>query len=114
MEKDIKDLLELLEDKNGEVANIWGMSDVLTDPSEKINDYNGFSDAQTLRKIFTEEQQEFIRILVSNVIKMMTFHNTESLAEAHKDIHEEIEKINAKLRNHRHDLNKTYSAKAEF
>jgi hypothetical protein len=113
MEKDIKELLEWLADKNGDVASIWGMSDVITEPNTKKNE-NGFSDAETLHKIFTDEQLSFIRILVSNVIKAFEFHNNDSLAEAHPEIKEELEKIDAKLRNHRHDTTKQFSAKPEF
>ena len=113
MEKDVKELLEWLEDTQGDVASIWGMSDVITDPSIKKND-NGFSDAETLRKIFTEEQLAFVKILVNNIIKAIVFHNTESLAESHMDIRKDIEHLDAKLRNHRHDTTKQYSAKPEF
>ena len=113
MDKDVEEMLEWLKDTAGDVANIWGMSDLITQPSAKKNE-NGFSDAETLRKIFTDEQLEFIRILVNNVINAINFHNTDSLAEAHKDIQADIEKLEAKLRNHRHELDKTYSAKAEF
>lgn len=113
MEKDIKDMLEWLEDKNGDGSTLWGMNDLLTEPNTKKNDYNGFSDAETLHKIFTEEQLEFVRIIVNNVVKALAFHRDEDDG-VHPFLKDKLDNTDAKLRNHRHNLDQTYSAKAEF
>lgn len=105
--QEIKDLLEWLEDKKGGVASIWGMDEVL-------NNMEGKTDQASLRAIFSEDQLRFIRILVKNVVHAIEFHNSDSLAESHPDLREDISKIDAKMRNHRHNLDQTYSAKAEF
>jgi hypothetical protein len=110
MSENIKDILDWLEDKHGDVASIWGMDEVLNDTESK----DAAKDQALLKTLFTEEQLRFIKILVKNVIKAFEFHNTETLAEAHPDIRESIDKIDAKLRNHRHELDKTFSAKPEF
>jgi hypothetical protein len=113
MDEDVINLLEWLEeDHDGEVANIWGMKDVIVEPSTK-KDETGVSDAETLRKIFNEEQLRFIQILVKSIVAALSFHRNEDDG-VHPCIREELKKLDAKMRNHRHELGVAYSAKPEF
>jgi hypothetical protein len=108
MDKNVKNLLDWLEDEKGDIANLWGMEDTIIEPNT-AKDTEGVSDAETLAKIFNPEQLRFIQILVKNVVAAIKFH--ESFEEAHIDIRELIKTSDAKLRNHRHNLDQTYSAK---
>jgi hypothetical protein len=112
-EKAIKTLLEWLEDPEGDVANLWGMEDVISDPNTTKEIETGFSDAETLARIFTPEQLRFITILVKNVVSALKFHSEED-DSAHPSIRENLKTSDAKLRNHRHNLDQTYSSKPEF
>jgi ribosome biogenesis SPOUT family RNA methylase Rps3 len=105
MDKDVKDLLEWLADKAGDVANLWGMENVIVDGTPE--------DKTTLLKIFNVEQLALITQLLKNVVAAIKWHNEED-SESHPEIRENIKSTDAKLRNHRHDLNKTFSAKPEF
>lgn len=103
-ENKVQELLDWLEDEKGDVASIWGMDDTLDTPEDR----------KTLETVFSKDQIRFVRILVKNVIKVLEFHDKEALAESHMDIRKDINKMEAKLRNHRHPLNEQYSAKPEF
>jgi hypothetical protein len=113
MDKDVKDLLDWLEDKNGDIANLWGMEDLVSDPNTTKDSETKISDAETLAKIFNPEQLRFVKILLKNVVEALAFHNKED-DSTHPDMREELKKMDAKLRNHRHELSTSYSAKAEF
>ncbi len=105
MDEDVKNLVEWLEDKHGDVANLWGMENVVGSPSKE--------DKPTLDKIFTEPQLRIIVQLVRNVVSALKFHSEDD-DSAHPDIREKLGNVDAKLRNHRHNLDQTYSSKAEF
>ncbi len=105
MDKDVQDLLEWLADRGGDVANLWGMENVVVNPTPK--------DKATLLKIFNAEQLALITQLLKNVVAALEWHNKED-SESHPEIRESIKSTDAKLRNHRHQLDKNFSAKAEF
>jgi hypothetical protein len=105
MDKDVKDLIEWLADEKGDVANLWGMENTISEPLPK--------DKATLLKIFNEEQLAIIVQIVKNTVAALKFHDTEQ-DDSHNDLRENIEATNAKLRNHRHDTTKQYSSKPEF
>lgn len=105
MDKDVKDIIEWLGDKSGDVANIWEMSSLLSDPQGE--------DKATLLKIFNPEQLAVIAQLATNVVSALEFHSQED-EEAHPIIRNKLDKTEAKLRSHRHQMDKNYSAKAEF
>lgn len=104
MDKDVKELLNQLADPNSDLSNLWELNDALQ--SEHPDDKT------PLLKIFNEEQLELVKIIVDNVVKAFKFH--EEFEESHRDIREKHNNIDAKLRNHRHPLNETFSAKPEF
>lgn len=104
-EKKVKEVLDWLEDENGEVATLWGMQQQLENPEDK-------EVKEALLKIFNEQQLRVLNILLKNVIGAYKFHET--FEEAHMDIRDTVKNVDAKLRNHRHELDKNYSAKPEF
>ena len=66
--------------------------------------------------IFTKPQWDVITEILKMVDMMIEFHSKED-DQPHSQFDTFIEKteaIDAKLRNHRHDLNKQYSSKPEF
>ncbi len=96
---------EFLKDLNeGDFANIWEMDTYLQSKNPE--------DRADFLKIFNEEQLELIGIIVNQVVKAMKWHD--EYDEAHADLRKEVNNVDAKLRNHRHDTTKQYSAKAEF
>jgi len=99
------ELLDWLADTKGDVANLWGMENVVVGPTD--------DDKATLLKIFSAEQLKFIQRLIENTVAALEFHNKED-EEAHPVIRDKVDKNDARMRNHRHELGSTYSAKAEF
>lgn len=106
MEKDVKELLDYLTDEKTEGSTLWGMEDEIADPTDEAS-------KAAMEKLFTPEQLIFIHQLLKNVISALKFHDSKD-SSPHEDLTNQIENIDAKLRNHRHDLNKQYSAKPEF
>lgn len=113
MDKDVKELLDWLEEKDGYNSSLWGMKEVVVEPDSTTDAETPISTADSLLKIFNAEQLRFIQILINNVVNAIEFHNQKD-DSVHPDLRETVNKIDAKLRNHRHNLDQTYSAKAEF
>jgi hypothetical protein len=68
------------------------------------NDDSGFD------KLFTKEQRVALLALFKKVMYAQSFHEYKD-----KNPHDEqLSDLSAKLRNHRHDTTKQYSAKPEF
>jgi hypothetical protein len=66
-------------------------------------------------KIFpSKEQREALILIVERIVKMMDFHVNEDKNPHDETLGQSLSQTDAKLRNHRHDLNKTFSSKAEF
>jgi hypothetical protein len=109
MDKDVKDLLDWFEDKESDASTLWGLAKNINDPrQDKVK-----NDKATLLKIFNEEQLRLIKILLNDVLSALAFHRDED-DSAHPNIRDKLSNVDAKLRNHRHNLDQTYSAKAEF
>ncbi len=72
------------------------------------------TDGKLLGQTFTSEQWRIIRALAKAVNDFIEFHTSGDDDEPHKNIKAEIEKVDARLRNHRHETGKVFSAKAEF
>lgn len=105
MDKDVKENLEMLEDHDGDMANLWEFAEFIKTENEE--------DKKTLLKIFNEEQLKFLKIFAENVVNALEFHTNED-DSTHPDIREKLTNVDGKLRNHRHNLDQTYSANAEF
>ena len=105
MDKDVKELIEYLGDKESDGVSIWGMENAFVDPLPEFK--------ESLEKIFTEEQLAIITQLIKNVVAALKFHDDEQ-DDSHEDLRDKIDNVEAKLRNHRHDTTKTFSAKPEF
>lgn len=104
MDKDVKELLAQLTDSKNEFSNLWELQTTLH--SEHPDDIGPF------RKIFNEEQLTLITVIVDYVVAALKFHD--EFEESHMKIVNNTKNIDAKLRNHRHPLNETFSAKPEF
>jgi hypothetical protein len=109
MDKDVKDILDWFQDKEGDGSNLWEMSSFFEGLNEKYN----ADDKTAMLKVFNEEQLAVVTQILKNVVHALEFHGTEDDG-THPDLREQIKKVDAKLRNHRHELNKNFSAKAEF
>jgi hypothetical protein len=72
-------------------------------------------DEKLFEKAFPNiEQRAAITALFSRTLDMLKFH-TEDDESAHEEyLGKKLANVDAKLRNHRHELDKTYSAKADF
>jgi hypothetical protein len=71
------------------------------------------TDGKILAKAFTSEQYSIIKAIVKAISDAYEFHDGKE-SESHPDLREAISKVEAKLRNHRHETGKSFSAKAEF
>jgi hypothetical protein len=71
-------------------------------------------DEKLLEKAFPDPQQRIVLVaLFDRVLDMLQYHTEEE--EPHEEqLGEKIRNVDAKLRNHRHDTTKQYSAKPEF
>ena len=104
MDKDVTELFKAFsEDKHGDLSHLWGMNDL----------FQSEQDQKMFQKIFNPEQFEIIKLIVDRVVKAIEWHNKDD-PEAHLTLNNSIRNLDAKLRNHRHELNKPFSSKAEF
>lgn len=101
-EQTTKEFLKKL--AKGDYANLWGLRDSLQ--SQHPDDKKPFL------KIFNEDQLELINIIVNFAVEALKFHDEHE--ESHEASRKDVAAIDAKLRNHRHQLDKNFSAKAEF
>jgi hypothetical protein len=101
-EQTIKEFLSEL--AKGDYANLWELNDTLKSGHP--------DDRNPLLKIFNEEQLELIGIIVNHVVAALEFHD--GFEESHTDLRKNVSNVDAKLRNHRHPLIETFSAKPEF
>ncbi len=66
---------------------------------------------------FTEEQRMILVSIVKRMLFVLEYHTVELERmglSPHKGVRDQIEKLEAKLRNHRHEMNQLYSSKPEF
>jgi len=101
MDKDVKDFLDWLESDD---VNIWELDNYLKDKHEQ----------KTLNKIFTNEQLIILRAIIRHSIWSLDEWHNEKDEESHADIREQIRKLEARFRNHRHETTKKFSGKAEY
>ncbi len=100
MDKEIEKMFEFFK---ADDFNLWELNEYLK-KQEGI---------EALRKAFPEPMATIVKTIVQEVVEAMNWHNSEK-SGAHEDIVELINKTDAKLRNHRHSLNESFSAKPEF
>jgi len=67
-----------------------------------------------LEKLFGKEQAIVLKIIVKKIVDALEWHMREDDEPHVKTLGKDIEKLEAKFRNHRHDANKTYTAKPEW
>ena len=98
----------LAELAKGDYANLWELYNTLKS--------NHPDDKASFLKIFNEDQMELLKIIVNFTVEALKFHDEyeESHEAFRKDVTADVTAIDAKLRNHRHQLDKNFSAKAEF
>lgn len=101
MDKDVKEFLDFLK---GDECNIWELGNYFEDKE----------DAELLKKIFNPVQFEVLKVIVSKTIWALDEWHNQKDDSAHQDIRDKIAKIEAHLRNHRHDYSKTFTGKAEY
>lgn len=64
--------------------------------------------------IFSETQRQVLRDLLDFLWwRLEEWHNQED-DESHKDIRKKVEKLDARLRNHRHEYSRAFTGKAEY
>ncbi len=99
MDKDIEETLDHL--KSDEI-NIWELESL----------FKNELDYKILIKMFPEPMATMLKIIIKEVVAMLEFHDGKD-SDGHPDIRKEIADLEAKLKEHRHEL-KNYSAKAEY
>ena len=65
-------------------------------------------------KLFTREQRVALIAIFQRIIQSEDFHQYTDEKPHGETLGKTVSNIEAKLRNHRHDTTKTYSAKPEF
>jgi len=65
-------------------------------------------------KQFTKEQRIALVAVFQRIVQSQDFHQYKDENPHNETLGQTISNTDAKLRNHRHDLNKTFSSKAEF
>ncbi len=78
-----------------------------TDILEVLKDHKEFTQA------FNKEQQSIILTVLKKIIKQQEFHDYDDKNPHDESLGKDIRELDEKLLNHRHDLGKTYTAKAE-
>jgi hypothetical protein len=78
-------------------------------------DFKEFIESEEFKKTgaFNDEQLQVIGELLVMIDASISWHNSHD-KNSHKEMREKIDNIDAKLRNHRHDVTKLYSSKGEF
>lgn len=71
------------------------------------------SDA-SIAKLFTKEQRVALIAIVERILDIHYYHADDEEKPHQEQIFVKIDNVEAKLRNHRHETGKTFSAKAEF
>lgn len=96
-----EETLKYIEKEDG--ATIWEINSM----------FDSQEDLKVFQSIFNDEQIRFIKALINKLVfGLDEFHNSND-SDAHPDIREEIADLKEKYKNHRHDLNRTFSAKPE-
>lgn len=103
MDKDVKEFLEFLTDKDTD-CNLWELETYLNDPKER----------KTLLKIFSPDLLTFLQGFLKHLIYATDKWHNEEDESSHEDIRAQIRKLQAQFRNHRHDYSKAYTGKAEY
>ena len=71
-------------------------------------------EAGSFAKLFTKEQRIALIAIIQRIVQSQDFHQYKDERPHEESLGKIISTNEAKLRNHRHDLNKTFSAKPEF
>jgi hypothetical protein len=69
---------------------------------------------EAFAKLFSKEQKQALIAIIDRVIKMINFHAYDDKAPHEDTLSDRINQTDSKLRNHRHDLGKQFTAKPEF
>lgn len=100
-EKKRKETFEWLIDKD---TNLWDIQDA----------FNNKDDFVLFKEIFGETQAKFFKALLNKTIYAIFEWHNEKDEESHQDIRNLMRKMDARLRNHRHDHSKAFTGKAEY
>jgi hypothetical protein len=80
-------------------------------------DFKSFLESEEIKKTgaFSDLQLQVLLEFCDMIdFSLNTWHNKDDLENSHKDLRDKVDNIDAKLRNHRHDVTKQYSTKPEF
>lgn len=100
-EKKKKETFEWLINKD---TNLWDIQDA----------FNNKLDFVLFKEIFGEVQAKFFRALLNKFIYALFKWHGKDDEESHQDIRSQLKKMDARLRNHRHDYSKAFTGKAEY
>ncbi len=65
-------------------------------------------------KLFTKEQRIVLIAIFQRIVQSQDFHQYKDQNPHNETLGKAYSNLDAKLRNHRHNLNKTFSSKPEF
>lgn len=101
-DKELKDYFDWLTD---EKQNLWIIE-------EAFDNKKGF---ELIKEILGEKQARFFKSLIKRVMyALFEWHDKEDTDGSHKDIRSQLKKMDARLRNHRHETSRTFCGKAEY
>ena len=85
-----------------------------SDLFSNIFDNKNTPEGKAFDAAFNKEQKEMLRVLILPIVESVLQHIVEDEAPHFRSISKLHEDLSSKLRNHRHELGKTYSGKPEF
>lgn len=100
-EKQLKDTFEWLLDKD---TNFFDLEDAFENPI----------DFKIITELFGEKQAKFYKALIKKLSYIIFEWHNKNDGDSHEDLRTKLSKLDAHLRNHRHDYSKAFSGKAEY
>jgi hypothetical protein len=80
---------------------------------DAVSAFTNDLDGKLLAKAFSPEQYRILCAMFKKLDAALEWHDSEENENAHPLLLKKVDNLDAKLRNHRHETGKTFSAKPE-
>ena len=80
----------------------------------EMKDYIGSKDFKKYGAFSENQIETLIQILDFLQFRLEEWHNSDDTEGSHTNMRSQLKKMDAHLRNHRHDYSKTFTGKAEY
>lgn len=79
-------------------------------------DFKDFIASKEFKKlsVFTDQQIDVLAEILDMLDFRMNWHNEDADQEEHKNIRQKIDKLEARFRNHRHEMTRNFCGRAEY